>query len=123
MARLVVLCLIISTAFAASSGVQELKKLIAAAQAAGDTDNLSSHKVSQFRLRERLTDEDLADLRTLSLRPRTAAMFELLVILSPLEPAPEPAGATPLTPTETEAVLGKARNFTANYLHNLPNFI
>lgn len=123
MKHLAVVSLLIPAALAASSGVQELKKLIVSSQASSDNDNKVAYKISQFRLKERLTAGALADISTLRLGTRTASMLELLADESEFEPAATLSGTPPPAPSEAEALLAKARDFAANYIRNLPDFI
>ncbi|MGA3204823.1 MAG: hypothetical protein ABSF12_20210, partial [Bryobacteraceae bacterium] len=122
MRRLVAVSLLISATLAAPSGVQELKKLIVSAQAAGESDNKIAEKVSHFHLKERLTDRALAEIRTLKLGTRTAASLELLADDSEFQPAVAD-GTAPPTPAEADALLAKTREFAVNYIVNLPDFI
>ena len=105
-------------------GVRELTDLIVAARAAGDSDANIAQKVSRVEMKERLTEGALADIRA-GLGPKTAEVIELLADQSEFLdlPAVETPGAAPPTRGEQDAVLAKARDFAANSIHNLPNFI
>jgi len=127
MRRLAVLAVLMSAAVPAISvtllGVRELRELIVSARAAGDSDADTAHKVGRVPLKERLTEAALADIRAIGLGPKTAGVLELLADVSEFLPGVEAPGTAPLTPAEGEAVLAKAREFTANYIRNLPDFV
>jgi hypothetical protein len=123
MKRLAIIAVLVAAALAANPGAQELKRLILSAQAAGDNDNKIAYKVSHFRLKERLTDRAVADIRALNLGLRASAVLELIADNSEFEAAADASGTAPLTPSEADALLEKTRLFALNYIRSLPDFI
>lgn len=123
MKSLAPIAILISAALAAPPGAQELKRLIVSAQAAGDNDNKIAYKIGHFRLKERLTDREIADIRALNLGLRTSAMLEVIADNSEFEAAADAPGTAPLTPSEADTLLEKTRLFALNYIRNLPDFI
>ena len=120
MRRLAVVSLLTTVALAANSGVQELKKLVISAKSSGDSDKKIGNKISEFPIKERLTEGALADIRALSLGPVATEKLGLLADVSEFEPA-APSSLPPLA--DVDALLAKARNFALNYIENLPNFL
>ena len=121
MRRIAVVSLLI-TAVSMASSVEQLKKLLASPQATNFDDSRLAARLSEFRLKERLGTSDLAEIRKMNLGRRTAAMMELLADYTEFEPG-APDAAAPLSSQDAAALLDKTRNFAANYVRNLPDFL
>ena len=111
-----------SVGLKARLSVQELKALLRSARAAGDSDVYLASQVSGVRMKERVTDDVVPELWAYAPGPKTAHALEILVDESEFVPGIAESGAA-LSAAERDALLTKAREHAANYIHSLPDFI
>lgn len=103
--------------------VRELKDLVDSARTAGASDADIARKVSRVEMKERLSDEVLAEIRAGGLGPNTTRVLELLADESEFAPGVGVRDAARPTLGQEAAILASARAFAANYVRNLPDFI
>ena len=105
--------------------VAQLEAVIASAQAAGESDGAIAQRIIGLTLAERLTERALTALRQKGYGPYTSQELRIQSDKSAfLEP---PAAELPQSPKprleEQRLIIARAINYTANFIHSLPDFI
>jgi VWFA-related protein len=104
--------------------VRQLDGMLAAARAAGASDDAIANKIAHLDLKERLTRATLARFSS-GFGQRTAAALELLADRSAFldPPADEIVPGEPPSPADLHAMIERAQAYTLAYVKDLPNVV